>query len=64
MTTQENKINKIVKELNTENLIIKLIETLGVMKLAKINVAIQEELENRIGEDELDMILDANRQNV
>lgn len=61
MTTLNNKIEELVKNTNTELLIEKLIETLGNLKMASLNIAIQEELENRIGEDKLDNILDANR---
>ena len=61
MTTLEIKIENLVKTSTTEVLIEKLIETLGNIKMAVLNVMIQEELENRIGEDKLDDIIDANR---
>ena len=60
MTTQD-KINSLVKNSTTEVLINKLIETIKDAKLALLMVAIQEELENRIGEDKVDEIIYANR---
>lgn len=61
MTTLTTKIESTLKGLSTDNLIAKLIETMSNMKLAVLNVAIQEELELRIGEDKVDEIMDANR---
>lgn len=52
MTTQE-----ILKGLTTENLIMKLKDIKDNMKLMVLNVAIQEELETRISEEEIDTLM-------
>ena len=54
-------ITNLVKESTTEILISKLVETMKNIKLAVLNVAIQEELELRIGEDKVDEIMEAHR---
>ncbi len=56
----ENKIEALVTKSTNEVLIIKLIETLGDFKMAILNVAIQTELEKRIGEDAVGELIDAN----
>ena len=61
MTTLNNKIENLVSQMPTAMLIEKLKETFSNMKMMKMNVAIQGELEERIGEDELDAILDGLR---
>jgi hypothetical protein len=61
MTTLNAKIENLLKQMNNDMLIEKLKETFGNMKMMKMNVAIQAELEERIGEDKLDAILDGLR---
>ena len=56
MTTQE-KISDLVKKSDTNTLIKKLKEIRTDFTFMSLNVAIQEELENRIGEDGVDAIL-------
>ena len=60
MKTLENTIKNTLKNSSNELLISKMVETLGDMKLATLNVAIQGELENRIGEDAVGDIIEAN----
>ena len=58
---RNTNIKNLVKESTTEILISKLIETMLNVKLGVLNVAIQEELESRIGENKVDAILEENR---
>jgi hypothetical protein len=57
-TELNNKIEKIVKASSIDILTLKLSEIWNNRKLMKLNIAIQEELENRLGEEEADKILD------
>ena len=50
-----------IKVTSTQVLISTMIDTLSEMSKAVLNVMIQEELEQRIGENRVDEILDANR---
>jgi hypothetical protein len=61
MKTIEEKVKTLVEITTTELLVKKLIETLKDRRLMTLNIAIQQELEKRIGEDKLDLIIDANR---
>lgn len=54
-------MKNLIKTATTQTLIDTMITTLKDLSKASLNVMIQEELENRIGEDKVDTILDANR---
>jgi hypothetical protein len=56
MTTTQ-KINNLVKVSTTEVLVLKVAELFGNLALTTLLVAVVEELENRIGENETDAIL-------
>ena len=55
------KLAAMIESTTTEVLISTMIATQKDLSKACLNVAIQEELEVRIGEDKVDEILDANR---
>jgi len=63
MTTTQN-LNAKLNQSTTEVLISTLKTIFNDMSKMSLNVMIQEELENRIGEDELDIILNDFRKNL
>ena len=60
--TIQDRINRLVKEMNTEILTQKLEETFDDLKLTKLRMSIQMELEERLGMDKTDDLMDVLRE--
>ncbi len=58
MKTQAERLNDLINQSTNDTLILKLTEIYGDNKLVKMWIAIEMELENRLGEEAIDNIIE------